>query len=153
MAWAKEALLALPRVALLIPKLAADDRVPLRIKLALGGLAVYLASPWDIIPDFIPVLGQLDDGVAILLFVDGVLNQVDDAILLAHWRGEVATLRRLQRLARPGVRWGARRVEGWVPGRREGQFFVRAVEAGQRRLSERSGDPEPAEGRSDGTDL
>ena len=145
MAWAKEALLALPRVVLLIPKLAADDRVPLRTKLALGGLAVYLASPWDIIPDFIPVLGQLDDGVAILLFVDGVLNQVDDAILLEHWRGEVATLRRLQ--------WLARQVSRWVPGRLKGLLFGRAVEAGQRRLSERSGDPEPAEGRSAGTDL
>src|SRR3989338_242728 len=117
MAWAKEALLALPRGAPLIPNLAADDRVPLRIKLALGGLAVYLASPWDIIPDFIPVLGQLDDGVAILLFVDGVLNQVDDAILLEHWRGEVATLRRLQWLARQGARWAPRRLKQGLFGR------------------------------------
>src|SRR3970040_2815711 len=118
MAWVKETLLAVPRVARLIPKLAADERVPLRTKLALGGLAVYLASPWDIIPDFIPVLGQLDDGVAILLFVDGVLNQVDDAILLEHWRGEVAQLRRLQWLARPG----GRRVAG---GQRGGGFSAR----------------------------
>src|SRR3989304_5571325 len=138
MAWVKEALLALPRVALLIPKLAADDRVPLRIKLALGGLAVYLASPWDIIPDFIPVLGQLDDGVAILLFVDGVLNQVDDAILLEHWRGEVATLRRLQ--------WLARQVSRWVPGRLKGLLFGRAVEAGPSRPSGARGEPEPARG-------
>lgn len=126
MAWVKETLLALPRVVLLMTKLAADERVPLRTKLALGGLAVYLASPWDIIPDFIPVLGQLDDGVAILLFIDGVLNQVDDAVLLEHWRGEVATLRRLQ--------WLARQVSRWVPGRLKGLLFGRAVEAGQRRL-------------------
>ena len=126
MAWVKETLLAVPRVARLIPKLAADERVPLRTKLALGGLAVYLASPWDIIPDFIPVLGQLDDGVAILLFVDGVLNQVDDAILLEHWRGEVATLRRLQ--------WLARQVSRWVPGRLKGLLFGRAVEAGRKQL-------------------
>src|SRR3972149_7901557 len=122
MAWVKETLLALPRVARLIPKLAADERVPLRTKLALGGLAVYLASPWDIIPDFIPVLGQLDDGVAILLFIDGVLNQVDDAILLEHWRGEVATLRRLQ--------WLARQVSRWGPGRLEGVVFGPAVGGG-----------------------
>jgi len=124
----KEALLALPRVALLIPKLAADERVPLRVKLALGGLAVYLASPWDIIPDFIPVLGQLDDGVAILLFIDGVLNQVDDAILLEHWRGAPETLRRLQ--------WLARQVSRWAPGGLKRVLFGRAVEAGQRRLRE-----------------
>jgi len=126
MAWVKETLLALPRVALLIPKLAADERVPLRVKLALGGLAVYLASPWDLIPDFIPVLGQLDDGVALLLFIDGVLNQVDDAILLEHWRGAPETLRRLQ--------WLARQTSRWVPARLKRLLFGRAVEAGRRQL-------------------
>src|SRR3972149_2365647 len=126
MAWVKETLLAVPRVARLIPKLAADERVPLRTKLALGGLAVYLASPWDIIPDFIPVLGQLDDGVAILLFIDGVLNQVDDAILLEHWTGAPETLRRLQWLARQTARWGPARVEGVV--------FRRAARGGREEL-------------------
>ncbi len=144
MAWMKETLLALPRVVLLIPKLAADERVPLRVKLALGGLAVYLASPWDLIPDFIPVLGQLDDGVAILLFIDGVLNQVDDAVLLEHWTGAPETLRRLQ--------WLARQVSRWVPGGLKRLLFGRAVEAGRKQLSERSGDPEPAEGRPAETD-
>ncbi|MBI4467463.1 MAG: DUF1232 domain-containing protein [Acidobacteria bacterium] len=124
----KEALLALPRVALLIPKLVADPRVPVRTKLALGGLAVYLASPWDIIPDFIPVLGQLDDAVAILLFVDGVLNQVDDAILLVHWTGEVGTLRKLQ--------WTARLVSRWAPARLKRLLFGRALAAGRERLRE-----------------
>lgn len=128
MAWVKETLLAVPRVALLIPKLAADERVPVRTKLALTGLAVYLASPWDLIPDFIPALGQLDDGIAILLFVDGVLNQVDDAVLLEHWRGEVQTLRRLQQLARL--------VSRWVPSGLKRLLFGRALAAGERRLRE-----------------
>ncbi|MBI2955685.1 MAG: DUF1232 domain-containing protein [Acidobacteria bacterium] len=126
MAWMKEALLALPRVALLIPKLAADERVPVRVKLVLAGLAVYLASPWDIVPDFIPVLGQLDDAVAVLLLLDGILNQVDDRILLQHWTGEVRTLRRLQ--------WLSRLVSGWVPARLRALLFGRAVEAGEHRL-------------------
>jgi uncharacterized membrane protein YkvA (DUF1232 family) len=82
--WLKETLLAVPRIALLVPKLTSDQRVPKRTKLALGGLAVYLASPLDIIPDFIPGLGQLDDAIILLLFVDGVLNQVDDAVILEH---------------------------------------------------------------------
>jgi len=127
MSWLKEAALAVPRLALLIPKLAADERVPLRVKVALAGLAVYLASPWDLIPDFIPVLGQLDDGIALLLFVDGILNQVDDAILLAHWTGDPRTLRRLQ--------WLARVVSQWVPGRLKRVLFGRAVAAGQKRLA------------------
>ena len=118
-----EALLALPRVALMVPKLAADKRVPLRTKLALGGLAVYIASPWDLVPDFIPVLGQLDDAVALLLFVDGVLNQIDDNILLDHWRGSPTTLRNLQ--------WLARQTARWIPARLRALLFGKAVEAGE----------------------
>ena len=123
MAWMKEGLLALPRVALLVPKLATDKRVPLRTKLALGGLAVYIASPWDLVPDFIPVLGQLDDAVALLLFVDGVLNQIDDNILLDHWRGSPTTLRNLQ--------WLARQTARWIPARLRALLFGKAVEAGE----------------------
>jgi uncharacterized membrane protein YkvA (DUF1232 family) len=126
MSWLKETALALPRVALLVPKLAADERVPLRTKLALAGLAIYLATPFDLIPDFIPVLGELDDAFALLLFVDGVLNQVDDAVLLEHWTGEVVTLRRLQ--------WLARQVSRWVPSRLKWLLFGRAVAAGRRKL-------------------
>lgn len=128
MAWLKETLLAVPRVALLIPKLVADGRVPTGTKLALTGLGIYLASPWDIIPDFIPVLGQLDDAIAVLLFVDGVLNQVDDTVLLEHWTGEVATLRRLQS-------W-SRRVSCWAPARLKTFLFGRAVATGEKSLRE-----------------
>jgi uncharacterized membrane protein YkvA (DUF1232 family) len=126
MAWMREAVLALPRVVLMIPGLATDKRVPTRTKLALGGLAVYLASPWDLIPGFIPVLGQLDDAVALLLFVDGVLNQIDDDILLDHWRGQPATLRKLQ--------WLARLTSRWIPARLRALLFGKAIEAGEKRL-------------------
>ncbi len=125
--WLKENLLALPRLALLIPKLIADERVPTRTKLVLTGLGVYLVSPWDLIPDFIPVLGQLDDLVALLLLLDGVLNQIDDAILLEHWRGDVKTLQRLQ--------WLARRAAALVPGRLQQFLFARARAAGARQSS------------------
>jgi uncharacterized membrane protein YkvA (DUF1232 family) len=49
--------------------LLADDRVPLRAKLVLPGVVAYLLMPLDIIPDFIPVLGQIDD----LLLIAGGL--------------------------------------------------------------------------------
>lgn len=124
MPWLKESLLALPRLALLIPKLLADERVPARTKLALAGLGVYLVSPWDLVPDFIPVLGQIDDIAALLLLIDGVLNQVDDSILVEHWRGETRTLRRLQ--------WLAGRASHLVPSRLKGFVFARAEQAGAR---------------------
>jgi len=124
----KEAALALPRLALLIPRVIADDRTPVRVKLALVGLGVYLISPWDFIPDFIPIFGQLDDLAAILLLVDGTLNQIDDVILLDNWTGDVKTLRRLKSLA--GL------VSSWVPNRFKRILFGRAVREGRRRLEE-----------------
>jgi uncharacterized membrane protein YkvA (DUF1232 family) len=122
--WLKETLLAVPRIALLVPRLLADDRVPTRTKVALGGLAVYLASPWDIIPDFIPGLGQLDDAVVLLIFVDAVLNQVDDAVILEHWTGEVDTLRRVQEFSRS--------LSRWTPSELKTYLFGQAVAAGEK---------------------
>jgi len=93
--WAGEAILALPRAALMVPKLLGDRRVPLRIRTALLGLGIYLVSPFDILPDFIPGIGRLDDAIVLLLFVDGIFNRIDEKILLDHWTGRAETLRRL----------------------------------------------------------
>lgn len=98
--WAGETLLALPRVAIMIPKLLGDRRVPLRVRTALLGLGFYLVSPFDIIPDFIPGFGRLDDVVVLLLFIDGVLNRIDEKILLDHWTGRAETLKRLMDVSR-----------------------------------------------------
>ena len=57
----------LPTYARLVWGLARDPRVPTEQKIVLGAVAAYLAFPIDIIPDFIPVLGQLDD-IGVLLF-------------------------------------------------------------------------------------
>jgi uncharacterized membrane protein YkvA (DUF1232 family) len=97
--WVQETLLALPRAALMVPKLLGDRRVPFRIRTALLGLGIYMVSPFDIIPDFIPGLGKIDDAIVLLLLVDGVLNQIDEKILLDHWTGRAVTLRRLRSAA------------------------------------------------------
>ncbi len=59
--------------ALLVWRVLRDDRVPLGAKLVFPALAAYLATPIDLVPDFIPVLGQLDDvlvaAAALWLFV------------------------------------------------------------------------------------
>ena len=57
----------LPTYARLVWGLARDPRVPTQQKLVLAGIAAYLALPIDIIPDFIPVIGELDD-LAVLIF-------------------------------------------------------------------------------------
>jgi uncharacterized membrane protein YkvA (DUF1232 family) len=111
----RELLLLLPQLAGLIARLTADPRVPRRVKVLLGVVAVFLASPVDLVPDFIPVLGYLDDVVLVAIVLDGLLNHVDREIVLAHWPGDAASLERSGRLAA--------RVAAWVPARWKARVF------------------------------
>jgi uncharacterized membrane protein YkvA (DUF1232 family) len=72
----------------LLYRLARDPRVPARSKATLFILGGYLASPIDLIPDFIPGIGQLDD-IAIVAFVlDQMLNRIPEDIVREHWEGD-----------------------------------------------------------------
>ena len=101
----KEAALAVPHLATLVASLMADRRVPTKAKATLAGAAAYLAMPFDLIPDFIPVLGYLDDLVLVILLFDGVLNQIDEAIVAEYWKGDPSTLQRLQAVSRRAARF------------------------------------------------
>jgi uncharacterized membrane protein YkvA (DUF1232 family) len=106
-----------PRLLQLITRLARDPRVSGRAKTVLAGLAVYLASPVDLVPDFIPVLGYLDDVLLVAIVLDGLLTHVDRAVLLQHWPGDARSLERVCRIAG--------RVAAWVPRRWKTRVFGR----------------------------
>ena len=61
-----------------------DRRIPMRARLIPPALVVYLASPIDLIPDFIPVLGQLDDLVAVVVGVRLLLRYTPRSIIETH---------------------------------------------------------------------
>lgn len=84
----KEYALLLPRLLRLLWRLARDPRVPARSKAVLVLLGGYLASPIDLIPDFIPGAGQLDDIVIVAFALDHMLNRVDREIVRQHWDGD-----------------------------------------------------------------
>ena len=91
----------LPRLARLLYRLARDRRVPWTVKAVLIGLAAYLACPIDLIPDWIPVLGYLDD-VLIAGFVVGyVLRKVPSDLIREHWGDDLETLASLRRRKHP----------------------------------------------------
>lgn len=115
----RELVVLLPQLAGLIARLAGDPRVPARVKTVLGAAVVFLASPIDLIPDFIPVLGYLDDVVLVAIVLDGVLNHVDQAIVREHWWGDPAGLRRAAAIAA--------RVAAWVPRRWKARVFGAAA--------------------------
>lgn len=83
----KNVLLFLPRLAMLVAKLVADPEVSGADKLFLGAVIVYIASPLDILPDIIPVLGQLDDIYLVALCLLRLLNRSGETKLRQHWDG------------------------------------------------------------------
>lgn len=107
---------ALPDIARLVARLVADPRLPRSAKLALAATAVYLLSPLDLLPDFIPLLGYLDDLVLAAIVLDGILNYVDRALVLRYWPGTATSLGQLARIAHL--------VAGWVPGRVKARIFA-----------------------------
>jgi uncharacterized membrane protein YkvA (DUF1232 family) len=118
----KALLLLLPRLARMVAALLADRSVPAAAKIALAAMALYLASPVDLIPDFIPFVGLLDDVLLVALVVDGLLNHVDRELLLRYWPGEAASLDTVAAVAR--------RLARWVPSRVKDRIF-----GGQRRAA------------------
>lgn len=98
-AFLKELAMLLPNLVLLLGELMRDKRIPKRVKLVLAGTAAYLATPMDVIPDFIPVIGYLDDLVLVSVVMDGLLNHVDRAVIKEHWRGSPDSLEFLGRVA------------------------------------------------------
>lgn len=83
----KYALLA-PHLVKLVWRVARDPRVPARTKAILWVVMGYLASPIDLIPDFIPGLGYADDLMIAAFALDQVLNRVPEEVVRDHWDGD-----------------------------------------------------------------
>ncbi len=89
---AGDMLLALPAFGLLCFRLARDSRTPMRIRVALFATLGYAVFPLDPIPDFIPVIGMLDDLLVIAIVLRWILRNVEPELLEEHWSGSDATL-------------------------------------------------------------
>lgn len=85
----------LPACVTLLRRLHRDPRVPLRAKIALVIAALWVISPIDLIPEFIPVIGPLDDVVVVALALRYAARQVPRAVLLEAWPGDPALLMRV----------------------------------------------------------
>jgi uncharacterized membrane protein YkvA (DUF1232 family) len=82
----------IPDCIVLVRRLLHDPRVPRRRKLLLGVLFCYLASPLDLVPDFIPIAGQLDDAVVVAVILRIVLRGGGPDLLREHWPGPNGSL-------------------------------------------------------------
>jgi uncharacterized membrane protein YkvA (DUF1232 family) len=88
-----------PDCIVLFRRLLADPRVPRRKKLVLAALIPYLALPFDLVPDFIPIAGYLDDAIIVAFVLRHVLRGSDRELIEQHWPGPKKSLTLILRLA------------------------------------------------------
>ena len=88
-----------PDCAVFFSRLLRDDRVPRRLKLLIAVLVGYLALPFDLVPDFIPVAGQLDDAILVALVLRTLLRGSGAALVEEHWPGPRSSLELMLRFA------------------------------------------------------
>jgi uncharacterized membrane protein YkvA (DUF1232 family) len=98
---ARELATLIPNLLVLFRGLLRDPRVPRGAKLWLGLAIVWIASPIDLIPELIPVVGPLDDAIVAALVLHRLLRRTDRTVVFEHWRGDPATLDAIVGARRP----------------------------------------------------
>lgn len=89
----------IPDCIVLVRRLMADPRVPRTRRLLIGALLAYLAMPIDLIPDFVPVAGQLDDAILVAVVLRSLVRAAGEAPVREQWPGPHRTLNLILRLA------------------------------------------------------
>ena len=91
----KELASFLPDCITTVRRLRSDPRVPRRAKLAVAFAGLWVLSPIDLIPEFLPVIGPLDDVVVVALALRYAARQVSPQVLFEAWPGRRSVMERL----------------------------------------------------------
>jgi uncharacterized membrane protein YkvA (DUF1232 family) len=97
-----EYILLIPDFFMLLWRLMRDKDVSKNKKLFIGAIIAYVLLPIDLIPDFIPIIGFLDDLVLIAIGLDSIFARTDKEILQKHWSGEGEVLEKIQSIIKLG---------------------------------------------------
>ena len=97
---ARELATLLPNLVRMCRTLLRDPRVPRGSKVLVGFAVLWFISPIDLVPEFIPVLGPLDDAILAALVVRHLVKRAGREVVAEAWPGDPATLERMLRLAR-----------------------------------------------------
>ena len=91
-----------------------DPRVSPFDKLKLRALAWYLSLRLDLIPDFIPIIGRLDDALVVAIAIHTAIKSADADLIRQHWPGPQpapnSILRRAKGRTRPATAWSSASV-------------------------------------------
>lgn len=99
----KEAVLLGPNLIKLLYRLLRDKRVPRQRRLAMTLVAAYIVSPIDVIPDFVPVLGSVDDILVLAFAIDYLLQASPPEVIDLYWDGSADGLELIRGIAGWGV--------------------------------------------------
>ena len=83
----KNLLLFIPNLVFLCARLMVDPRVPTKERVLVAGAIVYALMPFDLIPDMLPFIGQVDDAYLIALSLLRLTTVTDPNVVREHWRG------------------------------------------------------------------
>jgi uncharacterized membrane protein YkvA (DUF1232 family) len=92
---AKDLATVLPACVTTMRRLRRDPRVPRRARVAIGFAALWVLSPIDLIPEFLPIIGPLDDVIVVALALRYASRQVPREALFEAWPAEPRILERL----------------------------------------------------------
>ena len=101
----KEAVLLLPRLVHLFYRLIRDPRVSRANKVLVGAAVAYVLSPIDIVPDFIPLAGQVDDLFAVCIVLMRLIADTGENVLTEHWTGSESLIPWIHDVARISKRF------------------------------------------------
>jgi uncharacterized membrane protein YkvA (DUF1232 family) len=82
-------ILFIPNLLFLLVAMMRDRRVSSADKSIIAGVIIYVISPLDIIPDFIPFIGQVDDSYLLAIAILRLLNRADRGVVMQHWKGQI----------------------------------------------------------------
>jgi uncharacterized membrane protein YkvA (DUF1232 family) len=115
----RELLLFVPKFIKLVLDLLRDPRVSQADKAILAGVIMYVIVPLDIIPDFIPFIGQIDDAYLLAISILRLLNRADRQVVLEHWDGKQDIKELISNVASVAEYFLPRRMKNVLRGRIE----------------------------------
>jgi uncharacterized membrane protein YkvA (DUF1232 family) len=115
----RELLLFVPNFIKLVLDLLRDPRVSQADKAILAGVIMYVIVPLDIIPDFIPFIGQIDDAYLLAISILRLLNRADRQVVLEHWDGKQDIKELISNVASVAEYFLPRRMKNVLRGRIE----------------------------------
>lgn len=115
----KEFLLFIPNLVHLLISLLRDERISKADKAILAGTIIYVISPIDIIPDFIPFIGQVDDVYLLAISILRLLNRAERNVVVEHWKGDVDIKALVTNIARAAEFFLPKRIKNVLHGRIE----------------------------------